>query len=114
MAILGGCSNEQTGFVNDAVCFTIDLAAAEDAVVVWTDGTPYVINGTIMVENNGIAAVAPTVSLEVNGTAVTGFTVPPGESRSITLNDINSIGIVGTGGTSTGNIVVSFSLNYQY
>ncbi|KEP25314.1 DUF3992 domain-containing protein [Bacillus zhangzhouensis] len=114
MAILGGCNNEQTGFVNDAVCFTVDLAAAADAVVVWTDGTPFVINGTIMVENNGIVAVAPTVTLEVNGVAVPDFTVPPGESRSITLNDINSIGIVGTGGTSTGNIVVSFSLNYQY
>ncbi|WP_353855649.1 S-Ena type endospore appendage [Bacillus sp. Bos-x628] len=115
MAILGGCSNEQTGFVNDAVCFTLELAAtAPDAVVVWTDGTPFVINGTIMVENNGVVAVAPTVTLEVNGAAVPDFTVPPGESRSITLNDINSIGIVGTGGTSTGNIVVSFSLNYQY
>lgn len=76
MAILGGCSNEQAGFVNDAVCFTLDLAAAADAVVVWTDGTPYVINGTIMVENNGIVAVAPTVALEVNGTAVPDFTVP--------------------------------------
>lgn len=114
MAILGGCSNEQAGFVNDAVCFTLDLAAAADAVVVWTDGTPYVINGTIMGENNGIVAVAPTVTLEVNGTAVPDFTVPPGESRSITLSDLNSIGIVATGGTSTGNIVVSFSLNYQY
>ena len=30
MAILGGCSNEQAGFVNDAVCFTLDLAAAAD------------------------------------------------------------------------------------
>nr|MDF9458993.1 DUF3992 domain-containing protein [Bacillus pumilus] len=114
MAILGGCSNEQTGFVNDAVCFTVDLAARADPVVVWTDGTPFVINGTIMVENNGIVAVAPTVTLEVNGAAVPDFTVPPGESRSITLSDLNSIGIVATGGTSTGSIVVSFSLNYQY
>lgn len=110
MAILGGCSNEQAGFVNDAVCFTLDLAAAADAVV----GTPYVINGTIMVENNGVVAVAPTMTLEVNGTAVSDFTVPPGESRSITLSDLTSIGIVATGGTATGNIVVSFSLNYQY
>ncbi|MEK4827331.1 S-Ena type endospore appendage [Niallia sp. FSL W8-0951] len=115
MAILGGCSNEQTGFVNDAVCFTIDLGdTGAVATPVWEDGTSFVINGTIMVENNGIVGVGPTASLTVNGTAVAGFTVAPGESRSVTLNGINSIGIVGAGGTGTANVTVSFSLNYQY
>ena len=43
-----------------------------------------------MVENTGIAGVAPTASLTVNETPVAGFVVAPGEARSITMDDINS------------------------
>ncbi len=66
MAILGGCSNEQTGFVNDAVCFTIDLGdTGAVATPVWEDATSFVINGTIMVENNGIVGVGPQLLLQL-------------------------------------------------
>ncbi|MFJ7977180.1 DUF3992 domain-containing protein [Peribacillus sp. NPDC096379] len=118
MAQIGNCCNDQIVGVNDALCFTIVLDDTDGtAIDLWNDATTFVINGTIMVENNGTIGVAPTASLTVNGTPVGGFIVEPGEARSITMNDINSIGIVGAGGTpvgSTANVKVSFSLNYKF
>ncbi len=118
MAQIGNCCNDQLVGVNDALCFTIVLDDTNGtAIDLWNDATTFVINGTIMVENNGTIGVAPTASLTVNGTPVGGFIVGPGEARSITMNDINSIGIVGAGGTpvgSTANVKVSFSLNYKF
>ena len=54
-----------------------------------------------------------TAALTVNGTAVGGFVVAPGECRSITMNDINSIAIVGAG-TGTSSVKISFSINYKF
>lgn len=118
MAQIGnGCTDQLVG-VNDSLCFTIDLGDTAGATLaIWEDTTTYVINGTILVENNGIEDVGPTAALAVNGTAVADFTVAPGEARSITVNNLNSLGIIGTGGTpvgTTGSVKVSFSLNYKY
>ncbi|MCF2132237.1 DUF3992 domain-containing protein [Strepomyces sp. STD 3.1] len=101
--------------MNDSLCFTIDLGdTGGTPLPIWDDATNFVINGTIMVENNGIEDVGPTAALTVNGAAVGGFVVAPGEARSITLDNLNSIGITGAGGTGTSSVKVSFSLNYQF
>ncbi|ELK48221.1 DUF3992 domain-containing protein [Halobacillus sp. ACCC02827] len=115
MALLGGCSDMSVSSVNDAVCFTITLedTTAGTPVEVWEDSTGFAINGTIMIENNGITETSPTASLLVNDTEVTGFTVAPGESRAITLDNLNSIGISGAG-TGSSAVKVSFSLNYKF
>ena len=114
MAQLGSCCSDQLGVVNDAVCFTILLDDTGGvALPIWDDATSFIINGTIMVENDGIIGASPTASLVVNGVAVGGFVVGPGEARSITMNDINSIGIIGAG-TGTARVKVSFSLNYKF
>ncbi len=115
MAQLGGCNNNPTVGVNDAVCVTFELGdTGEDSVPVWQDTTPYVMNGTIVIENNGIAGIAPTIGLMVNGTAVPDFEVGPGDARAITMDNIDSIAITATGGTGTGIVKVSFSLNYKF
>ncbi|MED4045149.1 MULTISPECIES: DUF3992 domain-containing protein [Priestia] len=118
MADLGSCCSDNLGVVNDAVCFTINLGDTDGSPVsIWSDGTTFVVNGTIMVENNGIANVGSTAALFVNGSAIEGFVVAPGEARAITLNDINTIGIVGAGGTpvgSTSKVKISFSINYKF
>jgi Protein of unknown function (DUF3992) len=116
MAQLGGCSSDELGVVNDAVCVTIDLPVTTvgTPIPVWTDTSTFAINGTIVVENNGTVGISPTASLEVNGTDVTDFTVGPGEAQSITLNNIESIAIAGTGGTGTASVKVAFSLNYKF
>lgn len=115
MAQLGQCSNDQLVGVNDAVCFTIDLGdTAGVAEPIWDDATDFVINGTIMVENNGIVGIAPTAALDINGTPVGGFVVAPGEARAITQDNIGSIGLIGAGGTGTASVKVSFSINYKY
>ncbi|MBG9512299.1 hypothetical protein ABE47_08955 [Bacillus thuringiensis] len=114
MAQLGNCSNFQQQAVNDAVCCTIVLSdTGGTPVPIWNDDTNRIINGTILVQNDGIIGVGATASLTVNGTAVGGFTVGPGESRSITMSDINSIGIIGAGTTSS-PVKVSFSINYTF
>ncbi len=100
LAQIGNCCTEQLCCVNDAVCCTIILDdTGGTALPIWDDATTFVINGTIMVENNG--------------TAVGGFVVAPGECRSITMNDINSIAIVGAG-TGTSSVKISFSINYKF
>ncbi|MBY0214918.1 MULTISPECIES: DUF3992 domain-containing protein [Priestia] len=118
MAQLGSCCSDSLGVVNDAVCFTVDLAdTGGTEIVLWNDSTTFIINGTVMVENNGVTGVGPTASLTVNGVAVAGFVVEPGSARAITVNDINTIGIIGTGGAplgSTSNVKISFSLNYKF
>lgn len=114
MAQLGSCCNDQQGLVNDAVCFTIDLEDTDgDELPIWEDDTTFIINGTIMVENDGIVGASPTAALSVNGAPVAGFVVAAGEARAITINDLNSIGIVGAG-TGTANVKISFSVNYKF
>ncbi|WP_000112439.1 S-Ena type endospore appendage, partial [Bacillus thuringiensis] len=73
------------------------------------NNTNMIINGTILVQNNRIIGIGTTTALTVNDTTVCGFVVRPGESRSITMNDINSIGIVGVGaGVNSSNVKISF------
>lgn len=114
MAQLGSCSSDQLGAVNDAVCFNLVLEdTGGDPLTIWDDATSFIINGTIMLENNGIIGASPTAALTVNGAPVGGFVIGPGEARSITMNDIGSIGIIGAG-TGTARVKVSFSLNYKF
>ncbi|MCP3027156.1 DUF3992 domain-containing protein [Halobacillus sp. A5] len=114
MAQLGFCSSNSLNAVNDSVCCTINLEdTGETPVTIWEDATDFVINGTIMMENNGTTDTSPTVELYVDDTAVAGFVLAPGECRSITLNDINSIGVVGEG-TGSSSVKISFSLNYKF
>lgn len=47
------CNGEQLVGVNDSVCLTLELDDAVAPTVVWTDVTPYVINGTIMIKIMG-------------------------------------------------------------
>ncbi|MBG9537568.1 hypothetical protein ABE42_30525 [Bacillus thuringiensis] len=104
----------QQNTVNDTVCNNIVLEdTAGVPILIWDNNTNMIINGTILVQNNGIIGVGATATLIVNGTPVGGFIVGPGESHSITINDINSIGIVGAG-TNSSNIKVSFSINYKF
>ncbi|MBG9516629.1 hypothetical protein ABE47_32380 [Bacillus thuringiensis] len=115
MAQLGNCSSSQQSAVNDAVCSNIVLSdTGGNPIRIWDDATNRVINGTIVVQNDGIVGVGATAALTVNGTAIGGFVIGPGESRSITMNDINSIDIVGAGGTSPSNVKISFSINYKF
>ena len=116
MAQIGSCNGEQLVGVNDSVCLTLELDDAVAPTVVWTDITPYIINGTIMVENNGIVGVGQSAALSVNGTAVPDFVVVPGEARSVTLNDINTISLLGSGGDAGAfsSVNVAFSLNYKF
>lgn len=114
MAQLGKCSSVQPGIVNDAVCFTIDLEDTGGAgITVWEEiDTNFLINGTIMIENNGIAG-SPSAALSVNGTAVGGFVVQPGEARAVTLDGLESIEVIGDG-TGTALVKISFSVNYRF
>lgn len=116
MAQIGSCNGEQLVGVNDSVCLTLELDDAVAPTVVWTDVTPYIINGTIMIENNGIAGVGQDAALSVNGAAIADFVVVPGEARSITLDNINSISLLGSGGEvgAISSINVAFSLNYKF
>lgn len=116
LAQLGSCCDDSTVSVNDAVCMFIDLedTSGGDPITIWeNDVDGFVINGTIMVENKGLVATAPVASLLVNGVAVTGFDVAPGEARAITMEDIDSISINGAG-VGTSKVKVSFSINYTY
>ena len=114
MAQLGSCCSDDLGVVNDSVCFNIALVDTDgDPLAIWNDATSYIINGTIMVENNGIIGASPTAELTVNGAPVGGFVIGPGEARSITMDNINSIGIVGAG-IRNSKVKVSFSLNYKF
>ncbi|WP_308201668.1 hypothetical protein [Priestia endophytica] len=61
-----------------------------------------------MIENKGSNAESPKAALTVNGISVNGN---PNSVRTITMGNINSIGLIGTGIT---NIKVTFSLNYKF
>ncbi|WP_375794250.1 DUF3992 domain-containing protein [Peribacillus frigoritolerans] len=110
----GNCCSGLFGIVSDAVCFTVNLSnTAGVALELWNDATPFIINGTIVVENNGTIGASPTAALSVNDTPVGGFIVTAGQVKSITMNNINSIGLIGSG-TGTASVRVSFSLNYKF
>ncbi|MBM7702948.1 DUF3992 domain-containing protein [Metabacillus iocasae] len=110
MANLGKCY-DSTCCVNDAVCCTMNLTTGESTTI-WENETSFVVNGTVMIENNGSPGT-PSASLFVNG-ASANIVVGPGECRSVTLNNLELIVLNGVGGTGTASIKVSFSLNYKY
>jgi len=114
LANLGGFSNNPLNVISDSVSCTIESGDTNGAATtIWQDDTPFVINGTIVVDNKGKVGASPKAALLVNGTAINGFVVAPGECRSITVNDLHSISIIVTG-TGTAKINISFSLNYKF
>ena len=63
LAQIGNCCTEQLCCVNDAVCCTIILDdTGGTALPIWDDATTFVINGTIMVENNGTVELTNSCS----------------------------------------------------
>ena len=112
MAKLGCCSN--SGSVNDAVCTTVAIVDDTALISIWENTTNFMINGTILVENMGLTN-AWDAALLINGVVTPVLTVPPGESNSITVNNLTSIDIQGSGtGTVSTGVKVSFSLNYNF
>ncbi len=109
-----GCSGGSSS-VNDAVCTTITVTDATTAIPIWENTTNFLINGTILVENNGVLN-AWDAALVINGADVAdAIVVAPGESNSITMNNLTSIEVVGAGtGTAATPIKISFSLNYNF
>lgn len=110
MAQLGKCNSGQLCCVNDAVCCTFDVVEG-NAQLIWQDTTSFVINGTILLENIGAPGTA-TVTVIVDGLTV--LTVAPGECKSVTVQDMNTISVAASGGTGTASVKVSFSLNYKF
>ena len=118
MAKLGNCC-EETCCVNDAVCCDVVLTQGSTVTQpIWTDNTNYVINGTVVVENNG-PTNGPSADIIINGTTVTPPSpIAPGQCRSFTVNDLNSVALLATAGSgtagTTSSVKVSFSLNYKF
>ena len=113
MAQLGNCCNE-SDTVHDAVCSRILLPNTNGTLLpVWENDTGFVINGTIVVKNEG-SSTAPTAQIFVNGMSIPGLNVPPGQTRSVTLDNLKLIQIDGIGGALTSEIQIDFSLNYQF
>lgn len=113
MAQLGCCSS--SGSVNDAVCATVAVADATTLIPIWENTTNFMINGTVLVENNGVTN-AWDAGIIINGVVATpAITAAPGESHSITVNNLTSIEVQGSGtGTANTPVKVSFSLNYNF
>lgn len=109
-----GCSGGSSS-VNDAVCTTVTITDATTAIPIWVNTTNFLINGTILIENNGVLN-AWDAALVINGEDVEdAIVVAPGESNSITMNNLTSIEVVGAGaGTAPTPIKISFSLNYNF
>lgn len=115
MAQLGCCSS--SGSANDSVCTTVSIGDDTTPIPVWQNTTNFIINGTVLVENMGLTD-AWEVDLFINGAATPAtpvLTVLPGESKSISVNNLKSIDVQGAGaGTAATPVKVSFSLNYSF
>lgn len=112
MAQLGSCSG--SGSVNDAVCTNLTVVDDATAIPVWDNTTNFMVNGTILLENNGLTD-SWDAELIVNGDTTPVLTVLAGESSSITVNNLMSIDVLGAGtGTVDTPVKVSFSLNYTF
>lgn len=84
MAQLGTCEGQVA--VNDAVCVTVSLDAADTGPIdLWTNETSYRINGTILVENNG-AEGGPTATITVAGGTDPLLTVETGTAEMATVD----------------------------
>jgi len=112
LAKLGCCSS--SGSVNDAVCTTVAVVNDTTLISIWENNTNFMINGTILIENNG-PANAWAAGLIINGDPVPVIIAGPGESHSITVNNLISIEVQGSGpGSVFTPVKVSFSLNYNF
>lgn len=115
MAKLGCCSS--TGSANDAVCTTVTVLDDTTPISIWTNTTNFIMNGTVLIENQGLTD-AWTVDLFINGStdpATPALTILPGESQSISVNNLLSIEVQGVaGGTTATPVKVSFSINYNF
>ncbi len=111
MAKLGSCCGSKTS-VHDSVCQDLTLTD-ETAVTVWENSTPFAINGTILVEN--ASSSTGDVTLTVTSSPATPAIPPitPGNSISITANNIADIQLAGTA-ASVANVKISYSLNYNF
>lgn len=112
MAKLGGCCGNTTS-VHDSVCQDFVLTGGEEdpgTVDVWENTSPYVINGTILVEN--ATASTGDVSLIINNNPNPPV-VTPGNSLSVTASNINSISL-SVPANESANVKVSYSLNYSF
>lgn len=98
--------------INDIVSFTINLGdTGGDILPIWNNDTNSIINSTIIIENKGSNTGSPKAALIVNRIPVKGFMVNPNTVRTITMDNIKSIGLIGTG---IANIKFAFSLNYKF
>lgn len=120
MAKLGNC-NMEACCVSDEVCLTVELGdLVEDApFIFWINTTDFRVNGTVVVKNNELGDdEGTTVELVVNGndTDDMAFFIEPGDTKSFTLDNIQSLALEFE--SSTGNrentASVSFSLNYKF
>ncbi|WP_397536806.1 S-Ena type endospore appendage [Rummeliibacillus pycnus] len=120
MAKLGNC-NMEFCCVNDEVCLTVELGDLVENVpfVFWTNNTEFRVNGTVVVKNNELGDdEGTTVELVVNGidSDDPAFIIEPGDTKSFTLDNIQSLALeaesVSGNGENTASI--SFSLNYKF
>ncbi|WPK10362.1 S-Ena type endospore appendage [Lysinibacillus louembei] len=111
MAKLGSCCGNKTS-VHDSVCQDLTLAD-ETPVTVWENSTPFAINGTILVENASSSTGDVTLSVTSNPATPAIAAIAPGNSVSITANNITEIQLAGTA-TGVANVKISYSLNYNF
>ncbi|WP_102693317.1 S-Ena type endospore appendage [Rummeliibacillus pycnus] len=113
MAKLGNCHMEPC-CVNDAVCSTVHVVN-QSLVTVWTNESPFNINGTIVVENplQDGNATQQTVRLIITGSSGTDVNIAPGQTVALTVRGLHIIQVQGLT-TGTTDVKVSFSLNYKF
>ncbi len=118
---LGNC-NMDTCCVNEEVCLTVELGDLEvegSAFVFWTNTTEFRINGTVVVKNNELGDdEGTTIELIVNGidTDDPAFIIQPGDTKSFTLDNIQSLALEAEAATANNENTasISFSLNYRF
>lgn len=113
MAKLGNCHSDPC-CVNDAVCSTVRIVN-QSLVRVWTNESPFNINGTIVVENplQDGNTTQQTVRLIITGSSGTNVNVAPGQTVALTVSGLRLIEIQGQGNGTT-DVKVSFSINYKF
>lgn len=105
--------NDPTCCVNDAVCCTIDVSTNTNLTTIYTDSSSFVINGTIIVENEPVSGTLTIVVFVNDTTGPVDIVVGPEECKAKTFSDINSI-TIGVAGIGTAKVKISYSLNYKF